>query len=279
MINFGLLQNGQNAFYNALAMGQQAGQAAAGFLEARQEKQRRNALADVLTGGMQPQGGSPMGGPAESVLGNGPNGTAGYGQQDNSEAMRVLAERDPDTFMRIQAQQQAQEAARRQEQASQGVTMRQLLQHAGNGPDAAQQALAAAQQMGVDVSTVPPIGSPEFESWRQQQLFIAEALETPQGREELTAAAQEIMYSLPPEQRDVNNPAFIQAMRQHLASGRMKTLSYQAGGGVVGYDSGTGSITPIVQPGGQADIPPPPPGFTLETGGTGGNVGGGFPGR
>ena len=208
-IQWGLLQNGQSGFQNALQMGLQAGQAAS--LASRQ------------------------------------NAISGYAANPTREGLGGLAQANPEYAIRERGRFDQQDAAQAQQQQAQGVTMRQLLQHAGNGPEAAQQALAAAQQMGVDVSRFPPIGSAEFEPWRAQQLFIAEALETPEGRDELTAAAQEVMFSLPPEQRNVNDPAFIAAMRQHIQSGRVKTLAYQPGGNVIAYDPGTGQATPLVQ--------------------------------
>lgn len=135
-INFGLLANGQNGFQNALQMGLQAGQAFSGMVQAREEQKDRGALADVLMRG-QPGMGAPMGQGGPALGGNAmtgglvatpeqeaqrtafeqqfPNAPA-YGQETGGvdPAMRRLAERDPQTFMRLQTQQREQAQAQRQ---------------------------------------------------------------------------------------------------------------------------------------------------------------------
>jgi hypothetical protein len=108
----------------------------------------------------------------------------------------------------VQAQQQEAQAKAEQDQAS---TFRQLLKQAETNP---QQAFMAAQQLGIDVSRIPQPGTPEFEPWRQQQLFIADALE--RDKDSLPGLAQEVMLALPPDQRDPNSPVFRQAFTAAL---------------------------------------------------------------
>jgi hypothetical protein len=108
----------------------------------------------------------------------------------------------------VQAQQQEAQTKAEQDQAS---TFRQLLKQAENNP---QQAFMAAQQLGIDVSRIPQPNTPEFEPWRQQQLFIADALERDKGS--LPGLAQEVMLALPQDQRDPNSPAFRQAFTAAL---------------------------------------------------------------
>lgn len=242
--NYGLLQLGGNAFQNALAQGYQIGTDAR---QRREETERKNALAD-------------------------------YASNPTREGVASVARYDPNFALGENNRYQQQDAAQARQQQSDLGTMRQLLEHAGNNPA---QAYQAAQSMGLDLSGVPQPGSPEFEPWRQQQLFIMRAMETPEGQSMLTNAAKEAMLRLPPEQRDVNNPAFIAEMNRVFTAEASKTIAYQPGGNVINYNPVTGQTQQLVQgsamPQAPANVPPPPPGFQLE-GGSGGNAAGGFPG-
>ena len=140
-------------------------------------------------------------------------------------------------------QQRAQEAQKQQQ--GQQSTMRRLLEAAGTNP---QQAFSAAQQMGLPLDHVPPINSPDFEPWRQTQLFILKATETPEGKDMLTNTAKEYMLTLPPEQRDPNNPAFYQGFNKYLQAKEIKTIPYTQGGGVAGYNPMNGQTNTIVAP-------------------------------
>jgi hypothetical protein len=115
----------------------------------------------------------------------------------------------------VQAQQQEAQARQQQAQTKaeqdQASTFRQLLKQAETNP---QQAFMAAQQLGIDVSRIPQPNTPEFEPWRQQQLFIADALE--RDKDSLPGLAQEVMLALPQDQRDPNSPVFRQAFTAAL---------------------------------------------------------------
>jgi hypothetical protein len=140
------------------------------------------------------------------------------GNPEDADAMRNLTFYNPQVGMQMQDRQRQQQAAeaqaaenQRKARAEQMGTMRQLLQQAGSNP---QQAFAAAQQLGIDVSQIPQPGSPDFEPWRQQQLFIMDALE--KEGDNLPGLAREVMLALPEDQRDANSPAFRQAFTAAL---------------------------------------------------------------
>lgn len=105
-----------------------------------------------------------------------------------------------------------------------------------------QQARQVAQQYGVDVSQLPPSFDP---AWRDQQLATVKLLNTPQGQEALSAAGKVAAdMGLRP-----GTPEFNAKVTEIFAAEQQKTISYQPGGGVVGYNPMTGQTTPIVQPG------------------------------
>lgn len=209
--NFGLLQGG-GGFQNALATGLQLGQVAK---QQREAKEYKNALAQF--------------------------------DPNNPETLKPIMQARPEVGIQLQgqvqqqqrAQQEAAQKQREQHQQQMGQ-FRQLLEAAGENP---QQAYAAAQSLGIDLSNVPQPGSPEFEPWRQTQLFIVNAAE--KNPELLTTTAKEVMLSLPPEHRDPNSPVFVAAMGRALE----KMISVQAGGMVVGHNPITGQSRSIVQPG------------------------------
>lgn len=175
------------------------------------------------------------------------NALAAYAQNPGAEGAAMIAQHDPMLGIQLgqyeqqRAAQQAQQAEmQRKQQQEQMGQFRQLLQAAGENP---QQAFAAAQSMGLDTSKVPPPGSPQFDQWRQTQLFILDAAE--KNPEMLTTTAKEVMLSLPPEHRNPDSPVFVEAMGRALE----KMVSYQAGGGVAAINPATGKMRQIVQPG------------------------------
>lgn len=147
--NFGLLNQG--GFQNALAQGLQFGEA---IRQDREEKEFRNALANF--------------------------------DPRNPETLKPVIAANPQVGIQLQGQVRDQQRADQQEAAQQKMMVRRLLGAAKQNP---QQALAAAQSMGIDVSSVPPPGSPEFAQFVDQELFILDALEDP---EKMTAVQQDI---------------------------------------------------------------------------------------
>lgn len=93
--------------------------------------------------------------------------------QQREQALAIQAR---DQQMQEQRAAQQQQAAAMEQRNEQLGTVRQLLKVAGTDP---MRALQAAQSMGIDTSAFPQPGTAEFEPWRQQQLFIADALSDP----------------------------------------------------------------------------------------------------
>jgi hypothetical protein len=222
-INWGGAAQNNNALAY-FAMGQQIGQ---GIIDSRVGK----ATANVLTGGMQTPGQSvpgqtsgqpaPMGAPtgAPTVPGQpgglplppmAPGGmTPGIGDQHNRDMGKdwaTIARYNPQLFGQLQQRQQQQAQAQQAQQQKQAAIMRQLLEEAGTDP---QRAFYAARQMNIDTSGIPQPGTPEFEPWRQTQLFILKAVETPEGQKELSGIARELLNAGYKQ----GTPEFEQAMR------------------------------------------------------------------
>ena len=174
----------QGGFQNALALGMSIGDNInAGFQQGRQMRQERNER----------------------------NALAAYAKDPSEANFGGLADVRPDVAINLRGQQAAQAKAARKQRMEQMGTFRQLLEQAGTNP---QQAFGAAQQLGIDVSALPQPGTPEFEPWRQQQLFIVNALE--KEGDNLPGLAEEVMLALPENQRDPNSPAFRQAFTAAL---------------------------------------------------------------
>jgi hypothetical protein len=123
----------------------------------------------------------------------------------------LMQQRDQALAQRQTEFEAGQAADGRKQQAAQMKTFRQLLDRAGSNP---QQAFMAASQMGIDTSQIPQPGTEEFEPWRQQQIFILDAIE--REGDKLPGLAQEVMLALPEDQRDPNSPAFRQAFTAAL---------------------------------------------------------------
>ena len=174
----------QGGFYNALALGQQTGNNVLNaFMQGRQMAEQRNER----------------------------NALASYAKDPSEANFGGLADVRPDIAINVRSQQAAQAEAARKQQMEQMGTFRQLLEQAGTNP---QQAFGAAQQLGIDVSQLPQPGTPEFEPWRQQQLFIVNALE--KEGDNLPGLADEVMLALPENERDPNSPVFRQAFTAAL---------------------------------------------------------------
>jgi len=221
----GAAQNNNPLAY--FAMGQQIGQ---NIVDSRVGK----ATANILTGQI----------PGQSAGGM----TPGIGDQHNRDIGKdwaTIARYNPQLFGQLQQRQVEQAKLQREEQQKQAATFRQLLKQAGTDP---QQAIGAAQQLGIPLNGMPQPGTPDFEKWRQTQLFIVDAIETPEGKDMLTNTAKEVMLTLPPEHRNPNSPVFIDAMRKRIEAEALKTIPYTQGGGVAGYNPMTGQTNTIVAP-------------------------------
>lgn len=117
-----------------------------------------------------------------------------YATNPNGDTARGVAQYDPRLGIQLsnveaqrqQAAQQAEAQAQAQHQQQMG-TFRKLLTHAAQSPEGWQQALGAAQSMGLDTSHIPQQYDP---AWAQQQLFITDALEKPEGQQALSTAGK-----------------------------------------------------------------------------------------
>lgn len=205
------------------------------------------------------------------------NAMAAYAMNPTREGLAGLAPFDPQFAMNERARFDQQDAAQRQQGQEQQGTFRRLLQHAGQSPEGWQQAIGAAQQMGIDLRAagVPQQYDPQ---WAQQQLFIMDAMETPEGQRALSTAGQ-IAADMGFQP---GTPEFAAKVSQIFNAQQQETIAYQPGGNVITYNPVTGDRQALVQ-GAEAppaqSPPPPPPGFTIDGGGTDGNVGGNFPGH
>jgi hypothetical protein len=149
MIQWGLA--GGNGFQNALATGLQFGQIAR---QRTEEREYKNALAAYD--------------PAKP------------------ETIKPIMQADPRVGIQLQRDAAAQAAERAKQQQADAGTFRRLLKHAAQSPEGWQQAVGAAQNMGLDLSGIPQQYDPD---WAKQQLFIIDAMEDPDKR---TAIQQDI---------------------------------------------------------------------------------------
>lgn len=173
-INFN--NTAQNGFQNALAMGMQMGAQAR---EAKERKEYKNALAQF--------------------------------DPSNPESVKPIMALRPEVGLQLQGQIQQRQAQQTTQRKEDMGVFRQLLGKAGESPEGWAQAMGAAQQMGLDVSDVPPQYDPQ---WAQSQLFILDALES--EKDNLPGLAEEVLLSLPEQDRDPNSPVFREAYGRAL---------------------------------------------------------------
>lgn len=174
---------------------------------------------------------------------------------NDTSALNALARVDPESAMGVQKDLRLQQQQQRDKQAGDMRTMRQLLVTAKDDP---MRAFSAAQSMGIDVSGIPNPNDPNFKPWVDEQLFIMDALEKPGGMEALsTAGKMAVDMGYKP-----GTPEFNAKVGEIFKAEQIKTIPYQAGGGVASYNPATGEIKPIVvpeaQPTQQSAVAPPP---------------------
>ena len=198
----------------------------------------------------------------------------------DNQQIGAIAEADPRLAMQVQQQEAAAQASAREQQMKQMPVLGRLLSYAKQGPQQWAEAISTAQSYGMDVSRVPQQFDP---AWADTQIMFAQAMQDPQTLDKLPAMAQEVMLSLPPDQRDVNNPAFVQGM-----SGQAEmVITPNPGGFSAGAPAGGGggNMPRVSSPQEAAQLPPgtqfmmPDGRIGTVPGGPTPQASGGFPGR
>lgn len=127
-------------------------------------------------------------------------------RDDRQQQNALLQLRQQEFGQRQEERQQQQAQQERQQRRADLPMMERLLTMAQDEPSY-QQARQVAGQYGIDVSELPPTFDP---AWREQQLGIVRALNTPQGQEALSTAGKQAMdMGYRP-----GTPEFTQATRQ-----------------------------------------------------------------
>lgn len=286
MINWG--QNSALAgFQNALALGADIG----GAIKQRREDGALSAYMEAARGA-QP-GGLMQERPRPAAD---PGGTGDAMQ----EAYDRLNKINPRLAFQVQGQMASQQAAQAkiaQEQNQRGFeglqTVGKLLEGVADEPTF-QRARTLAQQNGIDVSRVPTNYDPE---WVNGQREFIQKMQDPKEREALSTAGK----LAADEGLQPGTPEFGKRVNEIWRSGERKIVATQAGGGVAEIDPITGAKMVIMPNAGGytpgASVAPqagPAPGAVVNghrfkggnpndrnswevVGGSGGNVGGGFP--
>lgn len=170
----------QGGFQNALTMGMQMGQMAR---QSQDRREYRNALAQF--------------------------------DPSNPETLTPIMAANPEVGLQLRGQVERRQAQAQEERTKQLGTFRRLLEFAGDNP---QQAYASAQQLGIDTSTLPQPGTPEFEPWRQQQLFIVGALEDPATADQLDRDLKRLGF-------EPGQPGYDEAARELILFSRGKPVT------------------------------------------------------
>jgi hypothetical protein len=184
---------------------------------------------------------------------------------DNVKAYEVLAEADPQAAMQYKQQRIEQaKASLQQYQGQLGVGAKIIRQVQPKDQAGWSQALAMAQQYGVDVSQIP-------QAWDQ-------------GGSEYAQNLSGLANALFPEKQNEGPSSYQEYQRAQADPAYAKFLTERQGPLIANNGDGTFTIIPRqtiqgTQPAPQAggDVPPPPPGFQLDNGGPTPPASGAFP--
>jgi len=224
------------------------------------------------------------------------NALAAYAANPEAEgAFDNLIKADPRMAVQMRAQQDQRTAQQAQQQRDLLPQLAKLADQAT--PENWMQVRQAAAQIGVDPSQLPE----QFDQgWLDEQRFILKALGTPEGQAAASNAgkiAQDMGFQ-------PGTPEYNAKVAEIWNAEQIKTVPYQAGGGVASVNIATGQVTPLVVPdygsgAASGGIPPEAvaalrngegtaeqfdaifgPGSAARImGGGGGNATGGFPGN
>lgn len=163
-----------------------------------------------------------------------------YAENPNETSLNALAQYDPQFVMQQRQGMQKRQDDAQGEHREQLVVIGRLLDHAKDEPTY-QQALAAARQGGIDLAEVPPSYDP---AWINQTKMLVAAVQDPKGAEILSS------YGKIAADRGLQpgTPEFSQFVTQAWQADQVKTIPYQAGGGVAGYNPVTGVTNTIIAP-------------------------------
>lgn len=209
------LANG-GGFQNALATGLQIGQ---GIRQRQQEESTRNALSAYM---------------------DNPN-------QDNAAFAKTTQGLPADAAIKLyQLREQQQqgvaklEADKREAAAKSIPTQINMLTRARQDPSIWPELRSEAIRLGFGTEQSLPASADA--GWIDTRFKVLSAMQ--EQPDLMTAEAKNIMLSLPPEQRDPNNPAFIAAMGRAAE----KVITTTAGGGAFGYNQSTGQSRVLIAP-------------------------------
>jgi hypothetical protein len=172
---------------------------------------------------------------------------------DNVKAYEVLAEADPQAAMQYKQQRIEQAKAGLQEYQGQLEVGAKIIRQVQPKDQAGwSQALAMAQQYGVDVSQIPQAWDQGGADYAQNLSGLANAL-FPEKQNEGPSSVQEYEY----------------AKAQGFVGSYMEFMEEKRGPIVAANGDGTFTIVPRSMVGQQGgEVPPPPPGFVIDGGPT-----------
>lgn len=175
---------------------------------------------------------------------DGRNALATYAADPNEQSLNALSPYNPQFVVQAKQQQaqqqQEQQAAAEQKRSQQLPVIGRLLDQA-NDETSYQQVLGVARQGGLDISTAPPTYDPV---WVNNTKALLKASQTPEGRQALTNYGK-LAVEL---NKQPGTPEFIDFVMKAWQADQIKTIPYQAGGGVAGYNPATGQTNTIIAP-------------------------------
>jgi hypothetical protein len=169
------------------------------------------------------------------------NALTAYANDPTDANLGAIAEYNPEFVIR---QRQGQAMAAREGESQRRDQLPVIGRILGTIKDEAsyQQAIGMAQRYGIDVSDAPQSYDP---AWVQSTRDFATAMGTPEGQQKVGTAGQQALD----EGFQQGTPEFYKRTREIFDAGNVRTVPYQAGGGVASVNTATGVVTPLIVPG------------------------------